>query len=144
MALQGDAGFKYTPDASEITVNLEAPLRQIRPMRRKTRFRVEAMDNKTIETITIANSTVHEIRAFLRYSNNQADILKMLSHGADGVTLDYYHSLSEGTKYPSILIEPTGHDIEMAMDRDLGVLGRHEIEIRLRRIDGGTYDGILN
>lgn len=142
----GNAGFKYTEiiGGANITFNLAAPLRKMRPIRTETRFKVTALDNKTSEVITISGSEVEEIVGIIRYEDDPPGLLDMLNEGANGAILTYYPDLSTpGENYPAELVEPSGNNIQLELDRDFGRLGLREVEIRLRRIDGGNFDNLL-
>lgn len=143
MAVEGAAAFKYD-SGPEITHDLQQPLRDIEPARRQFRAAVASLDFTAYEVVTVG-SGVNEIRAVIRYEDDEPGLLDALEYGANGGTLNYYPDTvgSPGTFYPSVLIEPSGELIQLVRDQDLGNRGEHQIAIRLRRIDGGTYDALL-
>lgn len=145
MALKGNAGFKWTPPGGSLTTHtLNAPLRQIRPAESKVRFDVWSLDLTSREVVTVG-SGVAEITAMIRYDDDAPELLSMLSDGAEGVTLTYYPDLDvTGTNYPCQLVYPSGDEIQLAWDRHRGVRKEWEIEVRLRRVDGGTFDGLVS
>ena len=140
MPVEGTACLKYD-SGPVITHNLQQPLRDIEPVDSKTRFRVEALDKITIETITVG-AGVKEIWGTLRYESDERGLLDALVFAADGGTLTYEETCG-GTAFPSVLIEPSGDEVKLILDSQLGQIGEHEIRIRLRRIDAGNYDTLL-
>ena len=70
--------------------------------------------------------------------------MDMMIAGADGTTLTYFPSLAApSTNFPFILVAPLGDALEMTMDAQRGNMGDHEIELELRREDGGNVDGLF-
>ena len=143
MAVEGAAAFKYS-SGPVVTHDLQQPLRDIEPVRRQARWEASSLDFTASEVVTVG-SGVHEIVAVLRYESDEPGLLDALEYGANGGQLDYYPDTvgSPGTFYPSKLVEPSGNEIRLLRDRDLGPIGEHEVTIRLRREDGGTYDALL-
>lgn len=146
MALIGDAGFKYTPpSASEVTVELPAPLWDLHSIEWVNRKSFTSADRKTTHRVTIG-SEVDEVTARIRFISDPAAIKAMLRHGLNGVTLHYYPSLADvGTSYPCELVsvEESDQAIRLGPDADRRALGELECAIHLRRVDGGTFDGLL-
>ena len=100
-------------------------------------------DFSATERVTVG-SEFEGIRAMVRYEELEPTFLDMMIAGAGGTTLTYYPSLADsGTNYAFILVAPIGDALEMAMDSQRGNLGDHEIELELRREDGGNVDGLF-
>lgn len=147
MAQKGNAAFRYDPGTGQVTVDLDWPLINPEPARRRTRFASDSLDFTAREVLEVG-SGIHEITAELRFQESHADLLDALEEAASGTRLDYYPDTvgAPSTFYPCQLIEPSGSAIGLIRDRLRGIShGEFALpaRIRLRRIDGGNFDGIL-
>lgn len=141
MAVQGDAGFKYTPSGGALTtVALGAPLKRLHPAQDETHFVRESLD-KSVREVTTIGSGVYEITATIRFADDPQDLLDMLKHGRRGRTLAYFPSLAVGTSYDCLLIQ--AGPAELAPDPDLYGAGMYTTTVRLRRTSGATWEVIL-
>jgi len=123
--------------------NMRVPLRNIRPTRYKRRFSAESLDFSATERV-IVGSEYEGIVALIRYDDAEPSLQDMLRDGADGDSLIYYPSLATvTTSYTFVLVSPVGDVSVLAMDSDRGNMGEHEVELELRREDGGVVDGLL-
>ena len=135
----GTARFEYT---GPTTVNLQAPLREISPVEGRPSTDSIAVDGITREVITFAVKW-SQVSGVLRYIDNPRQVLDLLIFGAEGGTLNY-HEATAAPAIPCILILPKRESIELLPDRDFGKLGRYEVNIVLRRDDGGNFDALLD
>lgn len=141
--LRGDAAFRYDVGAGTVTVALNWPLFRIRPGSVRWRRTTWSLSRRVAETLTIGSSTP-EILATVRFHTDPLELLTMLEAGADGYTLNYLPSLAAGTSYPFLLVEPTGEVLQLLRDQSArGKLGEYELELRLRRVDGGSVAGLF-
>lgn len=145
MAQKGNAAIKYDAGAGTVTVALDWPLLNPEPAEVRRRYYAESLDGTAREVLEIG-SGVHEITAEIRFQESAPDLLTALAEGASGVQLDYYPDTvgSPSTFYPCQLMEPTGDRISLPRDQDRGVShGEFSVAVRLRRLDGGTFDALL-
>lgn len=149
MALIGNAGFRYTPPGGALTTHLiQAPLREIEAAGVQRRYSAWSLDRTVREVVTVGNG-VDEIVATIRYEPNPAALKAMLRHGLNDVTLTYYPDLDDpNTSYPCKLVSIEGGGAEadavaLRPDRHRYWLKEWEVRIRLRRVDGGTFDALL-
>ncbi len=141
--LKGDAGFRYDPGTGQVTVALNFPLFRIHPAETQFRRTTWSLSRRVSETLAVGSS-VPEIKGAIRFHTSGLELLAMLVAGANGITLNYFPSLAGGTSYPCRLIEPGGEALNALRDSsDRGKLGEYEVPIRLRRVDGGHFDGLF-
>lgn len=146
MALKGDAAFTYDRGAGTVVVLLEIPLFRVTAAETRRRFEVWSVDGTAKEVLTVG-AGVPEIRGTIRLHDDAQELLDLLKAGADGYELTYYPSYNGGlgTGYPCYMVEPSGDTLSAALDSsDLGVTGRVEVSVRLRRTDGGTFDALFS
>jgi len=139
MALRGTAEFTY--GAGPTTYAMEWPLQNPRPAISRTRYESWSLD-KTEREVLVVGDGAAEIEAEIRFEDAPEDLLAMLDEAANGTEITYYQS-SGGTAYPCQLISPTGDQIGIIRDRVLGIRGRYEVTVRLRRTDSGNFDALL-
>lgn len=143
MPLKGDAVFRYNIGAGVVTVALNWPLFRIRPGSSRYRRTRWSLSGLVSETLVVGTSTP-ELHGTVRFHTDGPELLAMLQAGADGYTLDYYPSLAAGTSYPCKLLAPTGQQLELLRDASArGKLGEYELELHLRRVDGGNFDALF-
>jgi hypothetical protein len=142
MALQGDAGFKYTPTGGSLTtVTLAAPLKDLHPSQVQTHYVRESLDLSTREITTIG-SGVYEITATIRFAGDPQGLIDMLVSARNGVTLTYYPSLAvTGTSYACLLI--LSGPVELVPDSDRYGFGEYQTTVQLRRTSGATWEAVL-
>lgn len=144
MPLKGDAAFRWDPGTGVVTFNLNYPLRHVTPSEVGSRWTRWSLNNKSFETVKLSSSDVREISAVVRFESDPDGFLTMLRAAADGDELQYYPSLaSPGTYYPCYLVSPAGSQLALEWDQARGVRQEYELEIRLRRIDGGNFNGLI-
>lgn len=149
MTLKGDAGFKYTdPDtASTVTVTLAVPLFRPTPGESDVRFATWSLNRKNRDVVTL-DDAVDEVWARLRFHSNVSELKALLRQGLNDVTLTYYPSLAViGTNYPCKLVALDGADpntFALTPDSARYGFGEFEVRLHLRRVDGGTFDGIFS
>lgn len=143
MATQKGSGFRYTPPGGSLTEHA-ARLRARDGLLAnvQTRYRHVALDQRTIDVVTIAGGA-DEVEATIRFDHAPDALRTMLVHGANGVVLTYYPDLAGATAYPLALMS-FGDVVEIRADRDRFVgFAEFECVVRLRRIDGGSLDGLF-
>jgi len=144
MPSKGDAAFRYNAGAGVVTVRLQWPLFRVTPANSATRFEAWSLDGSSKEVVKVG-SGYPEIRGTIRFHPDGIELVDLLAAGADGHTLTYYPSLAAGTGYPCLLVEPSGRTLEALRDSSArGRLGEHEVAVRLRRVDGGTFAGLFS
>lgn len=143
---RGSATIQYTDHSSaSVTVNLHWPLELaakegLQSGVDKARFTVESLDKKNVETTRIEPGA-DEVRARIRYHGDGAELKKLLEHAADGVSMTY---TTDSTSY-TVAMSPTqrGEPQLVAGDSDEWWSTRWEAEVWVRRLDGGSLDGVL-
>lgn len=144
---RGDAGFKYTdPDTlKEVTVRLQGELRDVSKHEHRQRFTRWSLDGTARDVVTVG-SRLHEVLGTVRYQSHVAAFAKMLDHGLSGVELTYYPSLASTlTGIPCQLVSVGGsNDVSFGPDPDTWFRGEHTTDLVLRRVDGDTFDELLN
>jgi hypothetical protein len=142
--LIGNAGFQY--GAGPTTHQLATPLLwELVPVAVRTRFRRWSLDRTAVDTVVIG-AGVEDLLTVIRFDDQPVGLRAMLKAGMDGTQLDYYPDLALATFYPFLLVEVDGADgdeVRIRPDRDRFMHGEWEASVRLRRVDGGTVDGLL-
>lgn len=140
MPFHGTAGFKYTPPGGSLTtVQGEIRLRGGSVARVRTRYRNVALDQRTVDVVTI-DGGADEMDVHVRFIDAPADFLTMLEHAADGVTVSYFPDTAGGTSYP---LQFMNGDVVLRGDRDRWGFGEYESALRIRRVDGGSLAALL-
>lgn len=141
--LIGDARFTFTPPGGSLTTHkLAIPLWRLSPVDNQPRYVFESADLTARHIVTIGTG-VREIWATIRMDNEPGNLRIMLRAGLQqDVTLTYYRTES-GTAYPAKLVEVEGGEVVLTPDRDRYGMGEWEARIRLRRVDGNNFDGLL-
>lgn len=129
-------GWSSTSDTAPTrVVMLGVPLRQTHPAFSQATYRAQSLDRTTIESLTVP-SGAHELVGEIRYQQDSQGLLDMLVAGNANTTLTYYPDVRDpGQSYTCKLIEPTGEQIETAMDPQRNTFGDTSVAIRLRRTD---------
>lgn len=107
MALQGNAGFRYTPSGgTEKEHRLNFPLKFTQAAsRQKNRKKVQPLDRSVNPEIWTVGGSVERVATRLRFDRMPSDLLHVLEFAADGGQLNYYPDLNEPTSYPLLLDE---------------------------------------
>lgn len=150
-ALTGSADFTYTASTGGgvVTHTLATPLlispqEQFASRRRPRLFQAWNEDGTVREVFTIG-TPVDEIDGRIRFENEPAKLRTMLKEGLENdVTLTYRPNGSTGSTYPCKLVSVAGGDrVELTPDRGRYALGEYETTVRLRRVDGNDFEGLL-
>lgn len=142
-----DAGFQYTPPAGVLTTHaLRLPLREQAPTHTQTRRVRWALDKVSRAVVTIG-SGAEEISAAIRAEDEPQKLKTLLRHALDGVPVTYFPSLAvPGTSFPCALVAIVGandEDVSLSPDREGWRKGWWEVTGVWRRLDGGTWEGVI-
>lgn len=151
--LYGAAEIEYTPvDGYDPVVHLLAVPLMINPnwgfrlTRRRRRWEGWTADG-TEREVFVAGSAVSEIGALIRFENEPSALIELLRAGLeDNVVLTYRPHGLAGSDYDCLLVgigDVAGGEISLAPDRERFSLGEYEVAVVLRRVDGGTFEGLL-
>ncbi|MEM7416791.1 MAG: hypothetical protein AAF389_14895 [Gemmatimonadota bacterium] len=136
--LIGDAAFRWTESGQDYLHQLAANLAPVAPNFVQPIAAFESADLTAIRRIAIGNG-VHELRATIRFDRNPDQLNELLAAGRRGVPLTYFPSLANPSEsYPCKLIEAS----EVTPDQEMSWDARYQVDIRLRRIDGGSFLGV--
>lgn len=137
--LRGEARFTYD---SALVHLLAIPLWRLEPVDNQPRYVFESVDASARHIVTIGTG-VREMWATIRCENQPAELKDMLRAGMHADEVLTYQESESGTEYPSKLVEIEGGEVALMPDRERYGMGEYEVRIRLRREDGGTFDGLL-
>lgn len=140
---KGNARLSYDPGGGTVNVDLDWPLYRITPGSARRRYVTDSVDLTTREVLVVGNG-VRELYAVVRFISNPIEVLACLEAGADGRTITYDpDTTAGGATYPFLLIEPGGDALRLLRDQSEWGAVLHEVAIRVRRVDGGTFDGLF-
>lgn len=149
--LKGTADILYTPQGGSPTVHtLAIPLLVSRVQEFTNRsnarvFEAWKADLTARETFTIG-SVVDEIDCVLRMDDEPSSLRTMFREAVENdVTLTYRPTGSGGDTYPAKVVSAGGGpgQVVVVPDREMFGGGMHEVSFRFRRVDGGTFAGLL-
>lgn len=143
---RASATIDYTDHSgTDVTVSLHWPLElaareELRSGIRKARFSVTSLDRQNTETTRIEPGA-DEAVVRIRYHGDEAELKKLIEHAADGVSLTYNR---DGTAYPVEMSPAQRSEPQLVRgDRDEWWNTRWEADLRIRRTDGGSLNGML-
>lgn len=145
--LFGAARFRYLAAGGILTeLLLAARLIDLEPVDVRTRHEFWPADHIHREIVTLA-VPVYDVIGTIRYENEPDRLKAMLRRGLyAGSTLEY-QDREDGPWYPTKLVRVIGatseNEIPILPDRGRFRFGEYECRIHLRRVDGGTLDGLL-
>jgi len=144
-ALQGSATIKFTPaGGTEIVHTLAVPLKEVEPTDPRTRFEWWSADLRNRNVVTVGGG-VREIEATIRMDNQPDQVKQMLRVGLEENGTLTYQRTSGGTEFPAKLVAVVGAEAaSVEPDRDRAGFGEYEARLRLRRVDGGDFDELVN
>lgn len=134
-----DAAFRYTDASQEYTHLLGSKLR--RPVADTAQV-VHAWNSAdlTARRVVAIGSGVEDLRAQLRYDGMTQSLRSFLAAARRGASLEYFPSLANPSEsYPCELIGDDG----IELDADFWWNRRNAVGLHLRRIDGGSWVGLL-
>lgn len=150
---KGTADILYTPlGGTQLQHLLAVPLlvtpRQgFRSTRRKRRWEVWNDDWTERETFVLGSTAVDEINGIIRMDNEPAALRSLLTEALDNnVSITYRPAGASGASYPCLVVGILGaqeHEIVLTPDRDRFAFGEWQVGLHLRRVDGGTFEGLL-
>lgn len=136
-----DSAFRYTEDSQSSIHYLGSRLRDITPGAAQRVYRWESEDLTTLRRVSTSVG-VPEVSATIRVDGQPQSLLNMLAAGERGATLEYFPSLSNPSEsYPCVLMDSGG--LQLTPDPDRWWERRYSAKVRLRRIDGGSFQGLL-
>ena len=137
------ARFTYTPPGGSPVVHLLAlPLRELEVIDSRSRYDWWSEDGTSREIVTVGPS-VREMVATIRMEDQPNELRAMLRAAIENdVTLNY-EPTTGGTSYPVKVVRVLGGDggVQITLDRSRR---GWEARIHIRRVDGGTLDGIIS
>lgn len=135
-----DAAFRYTEDGQAAYHHLGTKLRQPTTNAVQAVSSFQPWDLATAPRRIAIGSAAYDLDALIRRDGNPQSLADFLAALRRGATVDYFPSLSE----PSLSFPCIGVDMpELAPDPDFWHARRYEVPIRLRRIDGGTWQALV-
>lgn len=151
--IYGAAEIGYTPlDSYDEVVHLLAVPLMINPAwgfrltRRKRRWEAWTADS-TERAVFVVGSEVSEIGVLIRFENQPTELIELLRAGLeDNVVLTYRPHGMAGDDFPCLLVsvgDGEADQIVLQPDRQRFTFGEYEVAIVLRRVDGGTFEGLL-
>ncbi len=147
--LSGEARFTYTPQGGSEIVHLLAvplsPVRELRPSSRVARYDWWAWNNVDREIVTVGDR-VPEVVATIRLDDEPVELMAMLETALDDDTTLVYQLTESGAEFPVRVVEvmdSQGGDLGIIGDRGRFGAGEWEVQVRLRRTDGGSLAGIF-
>lgn len=143
--LRGTARLEYTPPGGSLVTHLLAtPLRDLTPTDMRSRYEWWSEDQTTREVVTIG-AGVRDLQATIRFENQPAALKTLLRHALEDDVTVTYRLAAGGTAYPVKIVSVGGDGgIEIQPDRQRSIFGEYEVRIRMRRVDGGTFDALLS
>lgn len=151
--LYGQAEIEYTPAAGydPVVHTLAVPLLrnpswgfQLRDNLR--RWESWNADGTEREVFVLGQAT-SEVRALIRFENQPELLLDLLRAGLrDNVELKYRPHGPAGSEYPCLLVavgDGAADAIQLEPDRERYAWAEWEVAVVLRRVDGGTFEGLL-
>lgn len=138
------AQLTYTPPGGVLTTHLLAlPLRDLRPVDARVRHEWWSGDLTTREVVVIGDG-VRELVATIRFDDEPGSLKDLLRAGLEDDVTITYEKVAGGTSFPFKLLEVVGSDgVELQPDADRWGLGEWQCRIRIRRVDGGSFDSLL-
>lgn len=146
-ALRGDARIVYTaPGAGSPTTHLLAlQLMDLEPVDAIARHEWWSADMSTRSVLTVG-SGVRELYGTIRCDNQPSELKTLLRHALNSDVTLTYRLTAAGTAYTCKLVAVVGAkpgESGVIPDRDRYGFGEWEVRVHLRRVDGGTFDGLL-
>lgn len=146
-ALRGDARISYTPPAGALTTHLLAlELSELEPIDGGSRYEWWSED-KTARSVVTVGSGVRELYATIRCDNQPGELKTLFRHALDSDVTLTYRLTAAGTAFECKLVAVVGArqgESGVIPDRDRYGFGEWEARVHLRRVDGGTFDGLLS
>jgi hypothetical protein len=100
-------------------------------------WRAVGLDERTIVTETF-DGGAEEVAATIRYDGDPGSLLALLRAGAGGTVLTYRPDLADDeVEFPVVLMNH-GPLCRIAPDRGRFAYGEWEVDVVLRRVDGGS------
>lgn len=141
-ALKGDARFAYDPGGGTITHLLALPLMDMQPVDGQPRFEWWSANQRTREIVTIGGG-VSELWGTIRMDNQPNELKDMLRAAIHEDVTVTYRETAVGTAFPCKIVTTDSGEVALTPDPDRGGYGEWQVRVLLRRVDGGTFDGVL-
>jgi len=137
--IKQDAAFRWTESGQDYLHYLGAKIRRptVNPVQQVHRWRSADL---TTERVISIGSGVHDLSGTLRFDGSPDSLARFVAAGRRGASLEYFPSLAAPSlSFPCVLVEAG----EITTDPDLWFDRRHQVDVRLRRIDGGSWQALL-
>jgi hypothetical protein len=134
-----DAAFRWTENGQSYLHYLGAKIRRptVNPVQQVHRWRSADL---TTERVISIGSGVQDLSGTLRFDGSPDSLARFVAAGRRGASLEYFPSLAAPSlSFPCVLVEAG----EITTDPDLWFDRRHQVDVRLRRIDGGSWQALL-
>lgn len=136
-----DAGFRWTIDGQDFMHFLGAKLKVNGRGRVETIYRHQAPDPSSAPRVIRIGTPAREIDATIIYDGQPETLESFLADGVAGASVVYFPSLSNPSEsYPCIV--DAASSPTLVRDPDFWHEFRWSSQVRLRRIDGGSWDGV--
>jgi hypothetical protein len=137
--IKQDAAFRWTENGQDHLHYLGAKIRRptVNPVQQVHRWRSADL---TTERVISIGAGVQDLSGTLRFDGSPDSLARFVAAGRRGASLEYLPSLSTPSlSFPCVLVEAG----EITTDPDLWFDRRHQVDVRLRRIDGGSWRALL-
>jgi hypothetical protein len=134
-----DAAFRWTENGQDHLHYLGAKIRRptVNPVQQVHRWRSADL---TTERVISIGAGVQDLSGTLRFDGSPDSLARFVAAGRRGASLEYFPSLATPSlSFPCVLVEAG----EITTDPDLWFDRRHQVDVRLRRIDGGSWQALL-
>jgi hypothetical protein len=138
-SVKQDAAFRWTENGQDYLHYLGAKIRRptVNPVQQVHRWRSADL---TTERVISIGAGVQDLSGTLRFDGSPDSLSRFVAAGRRGASLEYFPSLATPSlSFPCVLVEAG----EITTDPDLWFDRRHQVDVRLRRIDGGSWQALL-
>lgn len=142
IARRDDAGFRWTESGQDYLHYLGAKLRDLAPAQSQIVHRWNSADLTTVRVVAIG-SGVEDLSATVVWDGNPWMLQEMLAAGRRGATIEYFPALSSPSESYSCILVSAG-EVQLAPDPDFWWEYRYQASVTLRRIDGGSWRGLIS
>lgn len=124
--------------------NLAVPFKEVVPIDNTPYFEWWSANLANREVVTIG-SGVREALVTIRMENEPDELKALLREAIYSDKTVTYEKTVGGTEYDFkvVAIIGTGGAVELQPDRDRYGFGEYECRLHIRRVDGGSLDGLL-
>jgi hypothetical protein len=137
--LRGDSAIRWTEDGQDYLHYLGGPVKNptANPVQQVHRWRSADL---TTERVISIGSGVQDLSCTLPWDGNPDSLVRLIAAGRRGATLEVFSSLANPSlSFPCVLVEAG----DIGPDPQFWHARRHQVDVRLRRIDGGSWQALL-